>query len=103
MLGAGLQASLEERLVVDREIDREADRRRGEYHEEHPALPVVKRARCAKDESDEEGEPEYALDDGLPIEWIHVASALRACRRHVGIRRRRRHVRITLCRGHEVR
>jgi hypothetical protein len=73
MLRAGLQASLEERLVIDRKVDREADGRCGEYEQEYPTLPIVERSGRPKDQSDEEGEAEYGLDDGLPIQWIHGA------------------------------
>src|SRR5678816_1957049 len=67
----GPEPPFEQGLVEDREIERKARGRGGEYRQEKPALPIVPRARGQKDEGDEEPEPEHALCDRLSIEGIH--------------------------------
>src|SRR6185503_17340328 len=71
---AGLHAPLEERLVVDREIDRKARRCRSEYRQKYPTLPVIPRARGPEDEGNEADQPQHALHHRLPIQRIHADS-----------------------------
>ena len=70
--GPCLQPTLEQRFVVDRQVDGEADGRRGKDPQEEPALPVIKGAGRPEDEGSKEKEPEHSLHDGLPVERIHV-------------------------------
>src|SRR4029434_9882190 len=72
MLRPGLQPTLEERSVVDRQVHGEADGRRGKDPQEHPALPVVERAGRPEDEDDKEEGPEQSLNNRLSMERIHI-------------------------------
>src|SRR6266542_6735662 len=68
---ASLEPPLEERLVVDREIEREGRGRNGEDRQEYPSLPVIPRAGRPEDERDEEDQAEHALQEGLPVQRVH--------------------------------
>lgn len=71
MLWSGIHAALEERPVVQGEIDGEADGRDGKDRDKEPALPVIPRARGQENEGDEYGHPRDPLRDGLLVERIH--------------------------------
>ena len=72
MLRPGLQPTLEERSVVNRQVHGEADGRRGKDPQEQPALPVVERASRPEDEDDKEEGSEHSLKDRLSVERIHI-------------------------------
>ena len=72
MLRPGLQPTLEERSVIDRQVHGEADGRRGKDPQEQPALPVVERAGRPEDEDDKEEGPQHSFNDRLPVERIHI-------------------------------
>ena len=82
MLRPGLQPTLEERSVVDRQVHGEADGRRGKRSEEQPALPVVECAGRPEDEEDKEEDPEQSLNDRLPVEPVHTDTRPDDYRRH---------------------
>ena len=63
---------LQERLIVKRKIDREADGRGTEDREEKPALPIMERACRPEDERNKKNRSKYPLDNRSPIEWVHT-------------------------------
>src|SRR5262245_7326691 len=81
MLWPGLQPTLEERPVVDRQIRGKADGRRGKDPKEQPALPVVERAGRPEDEEDKKEGPEHSFDDRLTVDAHCVFSWLPQLRR----------------------
>src|SRR5262249_45682530 len=64
--------TLEERSVVDRQVHRETDGRRGKDPKEQPALPVGERAGRPEDEEDKDEGPERSLNNRLSVKPIHI-------------------------------
>src|SRR5262249_19159893 len=71
VLRSSREPPLQERPIIKRKIDREADGRGAKDRQEEPALPILECACRPKDERNEENRSQYPLDNRSPIEWVH--------------------------------